>query len=180
MTATVTLLRPACSPSCWSRISVGKRWRSAQRRYIRRSISVQSVASVPPAPALIDRSAGRSSYSPENSSAVRSRAKSVSSDGGVALELGLELGVGGSSTQLDGGEQVVGAGRQVAPGGDLDREAVGLAEDLLGGAAVLPEAGLLGQRLEFGDAGGPWPRGQRCPEVDRIRSARSRMVDAST
>ena len=64
---------PACSPSWWSMISVSKRWRSAQRRYMRRSISAQSVASVPPAPALIDRIAARSSYSPENSRAVRSR-----------------------------------------------------------------------------------------------------------
>jgi hypothetical protein len=34
-------------------------WLAAQRRYIRRSISAQSVASVPPAPALIDRRALR-------------------------------------------------------------------------------------------------------------------------
>ena len=34
--------------------------------------------------------------------------------------------------------------------------------------------------VELGDALLPWPRGQRRPEVDRIRSARSRMADAST
>jgi len=33
--ATVTLLMPVSSPSVWSRISVAKRCRSAQRRYIR-------------------------------------------------------------------------------------------------------------------------------------------------
>src|SRR5688500_760452 len=60
-------------------ISVLNRWFSAQRRYMRRSISAQSVASVPPAPALIDRIAERSSCSPEKSRAVRSRPKSFSS-----------------------------------------------------------------------------------------------------
>ena len=161
-------------------ISVVKRCRSAQRRYIRRSISAQSVASVPPAPALIDSIAGRSSYSPENRSAVRSRAKSVSSDGDVAFELGLELGVGGLVEQLERGLQVVGAGQQCAPGLDLGAQAVGLAQDLLGAAAVVPEPGLLGQRLELGDARLLGRRGQRRPEVDRIRSARSRTADAST
>src|SRR6185437_6320292 len=77
-TPTETLLSPACSPSCSSMISVFQRCRSAQRRYIRRSIAAQSVASVPPAPALMLRIAGRSSYSPENRSWVRSRLKSRS------------------------------------------------------------------------------------------------------
>ena len=57
----VALLMPASSPSSWSRISVLKRWRSAQRRYIRSSISAQSVASVPPAPALMEMMAFDSS-----------------------------------------------------------------------------------------------------------------------
>jgi hypothetical protein len=39
--------------------------------------------------------------------------------GGVALELGLELRVGGLVQQLDGGEQVVGADEELPPGGDL-------------------------------------------------------------
>ena len=47
------------------------RW--AQRRYMRSSISAQSVASVPPAPAVIVRMASYSSYSPENMSEVRRR-----------------------------------------------------------------------------------------------------------
>ena len=49
--AKLTDFRPAPSPSVASRISVLKRLRSAQRRYIRRSISAQSWLSVPPAPA---------------------------------------------------------------------------------------------------------------------------------
>ena len=79
-----------------------------------------------------------------------------------------------------GGLEVVGARQQVLPGLDLGAQAVGLAQDLLGAALVVPEAGFLGQRLELGDARLLWPRGQRRPEVDRIRSARSRMADAST
>ena len=99
---------------------------------------------------------------------------------GVALELRLEVGVRGLVEQLHGGFEVVGAGQQVAPRLDLGAQAVGFAEDLLGAALVVPEAGFLGQRLELGDALLPCPRGQRRPEVDRIRSARSRMADGST
>ena len=151
-TATVTLLRPACSPSCWSMISVAKRCRSAQRRYIRSSISAQSVASVPPAPALIVSSAGRSSYSPENNSVVRSRPKLGLEGRGVAFELGLELGVGCLVEQVDGGEEVVRPPEEALPQGDLLAQPVSLAKDLLCGALIVPEARLLGQLLELGDA----------------------------
>src|SRR5258705_5553091 len=70
---------PGCAPSRWSTISVLNRWRSAQRRYIRRSISAQAVAAVPPAPALIERIAPPWSYSPEDRRAVGSRPKPASS-----------------------------------------------------------------------------------------------------
>ena len=72
--------------------------------------------------------------------------------GGVALELGVELGVGHLVEQLDGGAEVGGTGQQVTPGVDLGAQAVGLAEDLLGAALVVPETRLLGQRVELGDA----------------------------
>ena len=49
---------PALKPRC-----------SAQRRYMRSSISAQSWASVPPAPALTCTTAGPASYSPVNSAA---------------------------------------------------------------------------------------------------------------
>ncbi len=39
-------------------------WRSAQRRYIRKSISEKSEASTPPAPARMVTTAGSASYSP--------------------------------------------------------------------------------------------------------------------
>ena len=67
----------------------------------------------------------------------------------VAFELGFELGVGHLVEQVDGGEQVVGAGQQLPPRPDLGAEAVGLAQDLLGGAPVVPEPGFLGQRLDL-------------------------------
>ena len=73
---------------------------------------------------------------------------------GVAFELGFELGVGGLGEQLDRGQQVVGAGAQVAPRRQVATEPVGLAHDLLGGTAVLPEPGFLGQGLQLGDTSG--------------------------
>ena len=73
---------------------------------------------------------------------------------GVAVELGLELGVGRLGEQLERREEIVGPGQELVPGRQLAAQAVGLAQDLLRGAAVIPEAGFLGQRLEFGDAGG--------------------------
>ena len=152
LTATVTLLRPACSPSCWSRISVGKRCRSAQRRYIRRSISVQSVASVPPAPALIDRSAGRSSYSPEKRSAVRSREKSVSSEAKSRSSSASSSASGASYRSSTAASRSSARVSSSLPGGDLAAQAVGLAQDLLSGSTVVPEPVFLGLRLYLGDA----------------------------
>ncbi len=72
----------------------------------------------------------------------------------VALQLGFELGVGRLSEELERGQQVVGAGSQLVPGVQLATQAFGLAHDLLRGAAVIPEPGFLGQRLDLGDAGG--------------------------
>ena len=70
----------------------------------------------------------------------------------VALELGLELGVGrlvrASSTAASRSSARASSSRQVV---DLAAQAVGLAQDLLGGAPVVPEAGFLGQRLDLGD-----------------------------
>jgi len=72
--------------------------------------------------------------------------------GGVLLELGFELGVGALGEQLERDLEVVGAGQQVPPGVELGTQSVGLAQDLLGAALVVPEAGFLGQRLELADA----------------------------
>jgi hypothetical protein len=72
--------------------------------------------------------------------------------GGVLLELGFELGVGTLSEQFERDLEIVGAGEQVPPGVELGTQAVGLAQDLLGAALVVPEPGFLGQRLELADA----------------------------
>ncbi len=60
----VTPLTPASSPSATSRISVEKRCRSPQRRYMRISICAQSWASTPPEPTLTARMASDRSYGP--------------------------------------------------------------------------------------------------------------------
>ena len=84
----LTLLRPASSPSVASRISVLKRLRSAQRRYMRSSISAQSWLSVPPAPAWTDTIAPRSSYGSRQQQLLL-HARPVGLEGGeVALEVG--------------------------------------------------------------------------------------------
>ena len=100
--------------------------------------------------------------------------------GGIPFELRLELGVGALVEQLEGRLEVVGAGQQAMPHLDLGPEAVGLAEDLLGAALVVPEPGFRGSAHRVLRRVAAWRRGQRRPEVDRIRSARSRMADAST
>ena len=148
-----TLLRPACSPSCWSTISVLKRWRSAQRRYIRRSISAQSVASVPPAPALIVRIAPRSSYSPEKRSAVRSRAKSVSRAAAVAVELGGRARRRRTPRRARGSRGGRRRGVSRPRQSSISERRPSASRRIFWAAAlVVPEPGLAGQRLELGDA----------------------------
>ena len=66
---------PAPSPSSRSVITVGKPSRSAQRKYMRRSISAQSWLSVPPAPGWMVTIALRASFSPESSMAVSMRSR---------------------------------------------------------------------------------------------------------
>jgi hypothetical protein len=73
--------------------------------------------------------------------------------GCIAVQFGLELRVGRLRQQIDGSFEVGGARRQGTPQVDLGAQAVGFAEDLLGVALVVPEAGLEGQRVERGDAG---------------------------
>src|SRR5262245_15993854 len=68
------------------------------------------------------------------------------------VELGSQLRVAGFLDELERGQQVVDAGLDAAPELDLGTEAVGLAEDLLGGSLVVPEPGFERQRVELGDA----------------------------
>ena len=67
-----------------------------------------------------------------------------------AIDLRLELGVARFLGELEGRVEVVGAREQAGPELDLGAQAVGLAQDLLGGPAVVPEPGLGGERLELG------------------------------
>src|SRR3990172_2798436 len=71
--------------------------------------------------------------------------------GGLTIELGGQLDIVGLGHELDHGLEIGSPGEKAAPQVDLPAQAVGLAEDLLGRALVVPEAGLLGQRLELGD-----------------------------
>jgi hypothetical protein len=71
---------------------------------------------------------------------------------GIPFQLGLELRVGDLVQQLQRDLEVIGAGQQLSPRVELGTETVGLAEDLLGAALVIPEAGFLGQCFEFRDA----------------------------
>ena len=75
----VAELSPASVPSFTSSTSTVKPRRSAQRVNMRSSISVQSCASVPPAPELTWQMASRSSYSPVNSARSSSRSSSARS-----------------------------------------------------------------------------------------------------
>ena len=70
----------------------------------------------------------------------------------VVLELCRELVVGRLGEQLDRRLEVRGARLQSLPKLDLGAEAVGLAEDLLGGPLVVPEPRCEGQLVELSDA----------------------------
>jgi hypothetical protein len=64
----------------------------------------------------------------------------------LSLDLGFHVGVaGGDLVELD---EVAGALTQVAPCRDLGAQGVGLAEDALGGARVVPEVGPRGLLVE--------------------------------
>jgi hypothetical protein len=67
---------------------------------------------------------------------------------GFAVQLALEVGVVALGEEVEERDDVVGPVLQATPRGDLRAQAVGLAEDLLGGALVVPEAGLERLRVE--------------------------------
>jgi hypothetical protein len=69
----------------------------------------------------------------------------------VAVEFERELLVPGLVDERDELDEVVRPLRQVVPEGELGPQAVGLAEDALGRALVVPEARCLRQRVEFGE-----------------------------
>jgi hypothetical protein len=72
--------------------------------------------------------------------------------GGLAVELGGQLGIVGLGDELGGRLEVVDPSEQRLPQLDLGAQAVGFAEDLLRDPLVVPEAGFDGQRVELCDA----------------------------
>jgi hypothetical protein len=70
---------------------------------------------------------------------------------GVLVDLGLQARIGLLVQQVDGRLEVIGTRAQSLPDIDLGTEAVGLAEDLLRGALVVPEPGFERQRVELPD-----------------------------
>ena len=73
---------------------------------------------------------------------------------GLAVDLGPQLGVAGLVGEIEELEEVAGSAVEGLPQVDLGAEAVGLAEDALGGSLIVPEPGSGGQRLELGEAAG--------------------------
>jgi hypothetical protein len=67
----------------------------------------------------------------------------------LAREVSLRLGVGGVDEEVDELLEVLGALLQRAPQADLLAQALGLADDLLRGALVVPEPGLDGAGVEL-------------------------------
>jgi hypothetical protein len=72
--------------------------------------------------------------------------------GGRPIELRRQLLVAGLLDELEGRQEIVRAGLEVAPQPDLRAEIVGFTKDLLGRSLVVPERRLAGQRLQVGDA----------------------------
>ena len=141
---------PASSPGLASSSSTSKPRRSAQRIIIRSTISAQSCASVPPAPALTVTSASPASYGPE-----KSRASSSSPSRALdAVELLVDL-VGERLVlvgELDQRLEVVDVALELLPGLEPARGARVLGADLGGVLLVVPEAGRAHVALELGDA----------------------------
>src|SRR5439155_2923439 len=69
-----------------------------------------------------------------------------------AVDLCLELGVAGLLGQLEGSLEITGAGQQARPQLDVGAQAVRLAQHLLRGPAIVPEARLRGACLETGQS----------------------------
>ena len=163
-------LIPASSPSDASFISTSKPRRSAQRRYIRSSISAQSCESVPPAPERTVTTASPESYSPLNRRASSSSASRDSIEASWRVELGGHLGVLGR--HLGELAEVGGVGLEPAEGLEPPLRAGVLGGGLRGALLVVPEAGRAHLALEPGYLGFELGRVKGSP---RAGSSRSRI-----
>jgi hypothetical protein len=71
---------------------------------------------------------------------------------GFAIELCRQVRVLAFREEVEERGEIVGAALELAPRADLGAQAVSLPKDLLGGALVVPEAGLEGLPVERGEA----------------------------
>ena len=117
---------------------------SAQRRYMRRSISAKSEASTPPAPARIVTTAGRSSYSPSSRVCTSSSPDDVLELGELVARLVGRVLVVHLVGELDEHFEVVEASLDVVDAGELGLPVAEGAGDLLRLLGVVPEVGHTG------------------------------------
>ncbi len=140
-------LRPASSPGLASSTSVLKLRLAAQRRYMRRSSSVKSWASVPPASDWIVTTASPPSYSPEKSASSWRRS---SSDSSGTSDVSISAAMSPSMAEELLRVVVLAAEALVAVEAPLDARVLG--GDGRSRLLVVPEAGLAHPRLELGGA----------------------------
>ena len=162
---------PASWPSVTASTSRSRPWRSAQRRYIRSSISAQSWASVPPAPEWISHTASWASWGSVNSdrsSTSSSRADSLarfsptsaSTESSSSSTPSCQQGLG----VVEATDEVVVGVEVVADGGELGLHPAGQ-------LGVVPQvgAGELGLELratcpQLGDGQIPLGLGEPAPQ----------------
>ena len=143
----MALFSPASSPGVASSSWALKPRASAQRRYMRSSISAQSWLSVPPAPACTPTTAGPESYSPVKSASSWSFSHVAVEARQRALELAAPVGVLGG--HLEHRVELGRLGAQALVGVELGLRAVQLGRGARGPALVVPEALCEGLALEL-------------------------------
>ena len=130
---------PAAPPSSRSVISVLKPFDSAHIRYMRRSISAQSQASVPPAPAWMVRKTLQWSLGPPSIDRSSNASKSASACFDRVADLVVELVGLRLLGQLDRRREVVGLLDQLLEWLEHRVERLQLLDDRLGLLLVVPE-----------------------------------------
>src|ERR1700719_2590529 len=144
-------LTPASSPCVSSRYSILKPCFSAQRVYMRSSISAQSWLSVPPAPAWTSRKLSLASASPDKSaSAPRALGfglERIERRFGLLDHLGIVLGL----AELDHGELVLELLLDARDPTQVFLERGALLHHFLRALLVLPQIRVLGLPIELGE-----------------------------
>ena len=130
---------PASSPAVASSSSTLKPRRSAQRIIIRSTISAQSWASVPPAPALTVTSASPASYLPENRRSSSSAARRASTEANASSSSAASSSSSSASSTRPSRSSA--SACSFVNASSLRCVRVCSALDLGGGVGVVPEAG---------------------------------------